>query len=333
MAPPTALVATITVPNLDYKKGVKHLLDSTPALSAVPSAFIVPDPSALSHPIVTPPCNYFPVIDIGKLTEGPADRASIIEDIVSACANGGFFLAVNHGIKPSTMSDYLGAVEGFFALPVEEKLKYASNFHDVAPVSYGSTSNDEASQPRQFWRDFLRHFDHPVEPQNCHLLPTNPANYAELANEFMMASWELAMNVAGAISLGLGKEADYLQGTLGEGLQAIACNYYPPCPQPELAVGVGAHTDPPAITILFDNGVDGLQFRNGDGVWVPVPHHVPGALVVSLGRHTEGVTGGKMKAAAHRVVVNELAGRVSVAVGSGPELKLLPSHPFGHDFL
>lgn len=67
-----------------------------------------------------------------------------------------------------------------------------------------------------------------------------------------------------------------------DGMQSVRMTYYPPCPQPQLVVGLTPHSDASGITILHEvNGVEGLQIKK-DGVWIPV-HFLPGAFVVNVG--------------------------------------------------
>ena len=93
--------------------------------------------------------------------------------------------------------------------------------------------------------------------------------------------WKLAMKLAGAISESLGLDGGYIEGAFGEGSQIVACNYYPECPQPDLTLGLSSHTDRGGLTIVMENGVEGLQVRH-KGKWVPVPH-VPGSFLVNIG--------------------------------------------------
>lgn len=68
--------------------------------------------------------------------------------------------------------------------------------------------------------------------------------------------------------------------------QVVRLNYYPPCPQPELVMGLSSHSDPGAITILLQvSDVCGLQVRK-DGDWVSV-HPEPNALIVNIGDQME----------------------------------------------
>jgi flavonol synthase len=62
-------------------------------------------------------------------------------------------------------------------------------------------------------------------------------------------------------------------------------NFYPPCPQPELALGVTPHTDLCALTVLVPNEVQGLQVSK-DGRWYNV-NYVHGALIVNIGDQIE----------------------------------------------
>ena len=63
-------------------------------------------------------------------------------------------------------------------------------------------------------------------------------------------------------------------------------NFYPPCSRPDLVLGVKAHTDGSALTILLqDKEMEGLQVLVDDK-WVKVPV-LPYALVVNLGDQME----------------------------------------------
>lgn len=101
--------------------------------------------------------------------------------------------------------------------------------------------------------------------------------------EYAKEIGELMNRLLSLISQGLGLHKEYLQKRLGEmpGLKAQA-NYYPPCPEPEFTLGLGAHTDLGAVTVLWQSeGVSGLHVIK-DGKWVSVDP-VPDAFVVNLG--------------------------------------------------
>lgn len=86
------------------------------------------------------------------------------------------------------------------------------------------------------------------------------------------------------MSISLGLDVRFLQKAFGED-EVGACmrvNYYPKCPQPDLTLGLSAHSDPGGLTVLLaDERVKGLQVRRGD-VWVTV-QPIPNAFIVNIG--------------------------------------------------
>lgn len=81
---------------------------------------------------------------------------------------------INHRIPLSTMKDALDAAMDFFNLPVEEKMLLMSNsVHE--PVRYGTSSN-HARDKVHFWRDFIKHYSHPISNW-IHLWPTKAPSY------------------------------------------------------------------------------------------------------------------------------------------------------------
>ena len=63
-------------------------------------------------------------------------------------------------------------------------------------------------------------------------------------------------------------------------------NLYPPCPRPDLVLGLKPHADGSAITfVLQDKEVEGLQFLK-DNQWIIVPD-IPPALLINIGDQAE----------------------------------------------
>uniref|UniRef100_A0A2N9GKL5 Fe2OG dioxygenase domain-containing protein n=1 Tax=Fagus sylvatica TaxID=28930 RepID=A0A2N9GKL5_FAGSY len=96
--------------------------------------------------------------------------------------------------------------------------------------------------------------------------------------------------------------------------------YYPPCPQPELVVGLTPHSDATGITILHQvNGVGGLQIKK-DGVWIPV-NFIPNAFVVNVGDTMEILSNGAYTSIEHRATVNSEKERISIAMFFNPKFE------------
>ncbi|XWS69076.1 hypothetical protein CRYUN_Cryun04dG0148500 [Craigia yunnanensis] len=121
------------------------------------------------------------------------------------------------------------------------------------------------------------------------------------------------------ISQGLGLEKDCLEKKLGQKpIHPAQANYYPPCPDSELTLGLYVHTDlTSALTIVRQSeGVTGLQVIK-DGKWVSV-ESIPDAFVINLGYQIQVLSNGRYKSVHHRAVTNKTQKRVSVATFYAP---------------
>ncbi len=68
-----------------------------------------------------------------------------------------------------------------------------------------------------------------------------------------------------------------------------------------LAVSGKAHVDSGFVTLLAQNGVEGLQALDRAGDWIDIPPQ-DGTLVVNFGKLLDRWTGGRIKATEHRVL-------------------------------
>ncbi|XP_010538777.1 PREDICTED: leucoanthocyanidin dioxygenase-like isoform X3 [Tarenaya hassleriana] len=105
-------------------------------------------------------------------------------------------------------------------------------------------------------------------------------------------------------------------GGMEELLLQMKINYYPKCPQPELALGVEAHTDVSALTFILHNMVPGLQLFY-EGKWVTAKC-VPNSIIMHIGDTLEILSNGAYKSILHRGLVNKEKVRISWAVFCEP---------------
>ncbi|VAH68512.1 unnamed protein product [Triticum turgidum subsp. durum] len=139
----------------------------------------------------------------------------------------------------------------------------------------------------------------------------------ELLDEMERLSREFFMLPLEHIAETLGLAPSTFAGMFGDAVQAVRMNFYPPCPRPDLVLGLSAHSDGSAVTVLQqDAGRAGLQVLR-DGAWVPV-HPVPHALVVNLGDSLEVLTNGRYKSVEHRAVTNGEQDRLSIVTFYAP---------------
>lgn len=69
------------------------------------------------------------------------------------------------------------------------------------------------------------------------------------------------------------------------GTQILNANLYPPCPKPELAMGLPPHADFGFLTLLVQNEIHGLEVLH-KGEWISV-NPPPNSFLVFAGIHLE----------------------------------------------
>lgn len=104
----------------------------------------------------------------------------------------------------------------------------------------------------------------------------------DAALDYLKAANKMIHAILSTLLRGLGVEID--EQTLSQYMEAKAVNmnYYPICPNPELTVGVGRHSDLAALTILLQDDIGGLFVNVEDKGWIEIPP-VEGALIVNVG--------------------------------------------------
>ncbi|XVF67257.1 hypothetical protein PTKIN_Ptkin10aG0106100 [Pterospermum kingtungense] len=254
-------------------------LAELPGLSSIPSIYNFstdPNDEALSDTTES-----IPIIDFSLLTSTiPHERSKAIRELGKACQDWGFFMVINHEVSESMMKAIIEACRGFFELTEEEKQEFQGK-HVLDPIRCG-TSFNVSSDKVLFWRDFLKIFQHP----QFHA-PSNPPAFSEIALEYSKRVRQLAREIIGGISESLGLEDDYIDKALNleNGLQVLAANFYPPCPQPELAMGLPPHSDHGLLTLLIQNEIGGLQVLH-KGKWINV-NPIPNSFLANIGDHIE----------------------------------------------
>ena len=93
----------------------------------------------------------------------------------------------------------------------------------------------------------------------------------EVAFEYNKKINGVARKLVQGISESLGLESDSIIDSSGSdfGLHIMGVNFYPPRPQPHLALGLPPHSDIGLLTFLIQNGIGGLQVKH-EGKWLNV---------------------------------------------------------------
>ncbi|KAF2288526.1 hypothetical protein GH714_008189 [Hevea brasiliensis] len=264
-----------------------------------------------------------PVIDFGNaFSDNQTLRLETLKSISLACRKGGFFQIVNHGVRPQLLKSVREVWREFFNQPLEVKQEYANS--PATYEGYGSRLGVEKGATLD-WSDYFFLHYMPVMLRNQRKWPQVPASCRELIDEYGREVVRLGGKLMSVFSKNLGLEEDYLLNAFGGEENVGAClrvNFYPKCPQPDLALGLSPHSDPGGFTILQpDENVAGLQVRRGES-WVTVKP-VPNAFIINIGDQIQVLSNAIYKSVEHRVIVNSDKDRVSLAFFYNPKSDLL----------
>ncbi|KAK4359368.1 hypothetical protein RND71_021597 [Anisodus tanguticus] len=240
-----------------------------------------------------------------------------LEKLQSACRDWGIFQLTNHGVCSSLMKKLDMAIENFYELPSDEKMKFTpqpGNGEGYSKPIVGGEINS----------DYVERFymiTSPLYTRQTHLFPKLPASLRESLEAYLVELEKLAIALLGCLAETLKIDKEVIQKMYEKGMQSVRMNYYPPCPNPEFVTGLTSHSDGSGITILHQvDGVDGLQVKQ-DGIWIPV-QFLPNAFVVNLGDIFEIWSNGLYRSIEHKVTVNENTRRISIGVFFNPKLEV-----------
>ncbi|KAF8401867.1 hypothetical protein HHK36_012815 [Tetracentron sinense] len=305
-------------------------------IQSVPESYVVPLEKRPGN-LVVPLCKTIPVVDLGG-GDG-RDQTEIIQQILKASQEFGFFQVINHGVSGKTISDMRSVAKEFFEMPVEDIASLYSD--DYKQTSRVYTSVDYHNEEVHYWRDNLRHLCHPVE-ECMHLWPQKPTRYRDVVGTFSVEMRQLGLRILDMIGEGLGLESGYFGDGLSK-VQSFSINHYPPCPDPSLTLGLPKHSDPNLISLLLQGDVYGLQVFK-DGQWIAI-EPLPNAFVVNIGHqlqvylipmvlwefiHRPSIaSNGMLRSADHRVVTNSSVARTTVGIFIHPsnECVVEPAQP------
>ncbi|CAN1230389.1 Protein SRG1 [Linum grandiflorum] len=144
--------------------------------------------------------------------------------------------------------------------------------------------------------------------------------YRDTLDEYSEALKKLAMSILNLMAKALGMDQTEMNELFEQGWQNLRLNYFPPCPKPELVMGLNSHSDAVGLTILlqFSNENPGLQIKK-QGRWALVTP-LPDAFIVNVGDILEIISNGVYKSIEHRGTVNSVKERLSFATFLSPKL-------------
>jgi len=246
-----------------------------------------------------------PVIDLSH----PAAVPALLRE---ACRAHGFFYIVGHGIDES-LGDCLELLSReFFALDVEQKMRWPMALGGRAWRGYFPTGG-ELTSGLPDWKEGL-YFgselpaDHPqvragMPLHGANLWPDVPG-LRKAALNYMAAVTQLGHRVMEGLATSLGLATNYFaQHYTADPLILFRIFNYPSRPTPApVRWGVGEHTDYGLLTLLRQDDVGGLEVKTRDGWVAAVP--LASSFVCNIGDMLDRMTGGFYRSTPHRVAIN-----------------------------
>jgi isopenicillin N synthase-like dioxygenase len=230
------------------------------------------------------------------------------QDIAAAYAEYGFVIIENHGIDKGLIDRCLDCFRRFFALPVEEKMKYrmpgGGGARGYTPFGIETAKGAAHHDLKEFW-----HVGRELPPGHPYSRDMAPNIWVDSIPGFRASSYGLfqAFDALGARLLSAIARAaklppDFFDDKVNLGNSILRVIHYPPLPpEPTESVRAGAHEDINVITLLLGAEEPGLQVLSRRGEWLPI-NPPPGSLVCNVGDMLQRLTNLYLRSTTHRVV-------------------------------
>ena len=260
-----------------------------------------------------------PVIDIDGFHEGHANRRAEIGAVVNrAACDVGFMQITGHGIPDLAADGLTEAMDGFFALPFEQKNELRPS--DVAvnrgyngPKTESLSYSLGVESPADLFEAFnvgsqATDFDVDVSAEHypANMWPDRPALFERNVEAWMRHAGGLARTLTEVFAVALDLPVNYFAEFTDHSIDMLRMNRYS-IPDGEVRLepgqlGMGPHTDFGIVTVLWaDDVMPGLQILDSDGGWHDV-RPAPGALLINLGDLLARWTNNRWRSTMHRVL-------------------------------
>jgi isopenicillin N synthase-like dioxygenase len=233
-----------------------------------------------------------PVIDLGPFLDG-SDKEGVARRTAEVCERIGFLYVVNHGVPEGRIAAARQATLRFFDLPEERKreVHISGRRNHRGWRGFGEVNLDP-NGPKDIKESFKVGAELPADDPDYlagqrmygpNAWPSGLPGFREAVYGYFEAVDRLRADLFRLFALALGLPEGHFAPYTTKPIAQLNLVHYPAvsadAPRPS---GVGAHTDYECFTILWQDENGGLEARNAEGRWVPVPP-LPGSFVVNIG--------------------------------------------------
>ncbi len=260
-----------------------------------------------------------PVIDVSGFGEATQRTVDIAAAVDRAARDVGFMQIVGHGIPEQAASGLTEAMDGFFALPFEQKNALrppapSVNRGYTGPRTERLSYSVGVESPADLFEAYnvgAQAADFPglnlaEEHYPANMWPDRPASFERNIEEWMRSAGALARRLTEIFAVALDLPVDYFKSYTDHSIDILRMNRYS-LPDGDVRLepgqlGMGPHTDYGIVTVLWaDDVLPGLQILDSDGRWHDVAP-APGALLINLGDLLARWTNDRWLSTMHRVL-------------------------------
>lgn len=271
-----------------------------------------------------------PVLDLAAyLAAEPGAREELARQLRHIQENIGFYVVVNHGVDFSKLAAAYEALKKFFALPIEEKLKFSIDDTSLGYVPIRSTvyvssvinrnTKKDLNETLTLARD--RPADHPAVIKRLRFHGPNRwpeiVGFRDAAVAYQETIAALGHKLLPLYALALDKPSDFFDPYFTDPIMWSRNAYYPPVKPDENQFGIAPHCDHSFLTMLPLAEEPGLQILNGNGNWL-APDPVENGIAVNTGEFLNRWSNGRFLPTPHRVVAPQ-HDRYSIATFFNPD--------------
>jgi isopenicillin N synthase-like dioxygenase len=237
-----------------------------------------------------------------------AESDQFAHDISEAYSQYGFVIIQNHGIDRRLIDQCLDCFRRFFALPVEEKLRYkipnGGGARGYTAFGVETAKDSKHHDLKEFWhvgRELPT--GHPfAEVMAPNVWVDSIPGFREATLGLYESFDALGRRLLAPIARSVHLPPDFFDDKVNFGNSVLRIIHYPPMPpEPTPSVRAGAHEDINVITLLLGAEEPGLEVLSKRGEWLPI-NPPAGSLVCNVGDMLQRLTNRHLRSTTHRVV-------------------------------
>lgn len=273
-----------------------------------------------------------PVIDISPLVDAASHAASAVtaeekaaaQSLDAACKEYGFFHVSGHGISQSCMDQALHACGNFFDLPVECKNEVRADPTAGEGTGWepsgaqkldenrlgagidGTQASGDVKESYILGRPATAQLPPGAKPgELAALWPARlGSSFRDPLLKYHDECWRVSTALMRGWAIALEQRPDYFADSTNDPMTKLRLLHYPPGKDARYdhAIGLGAHTDWGALTLLVQDEIGGLEVCAADGEWLAAGRARSDTLLVNVGDMLQRWTNGRFRSSPHRLL-------------------------------